>query len=86
MDPGVPGGQGIGGLPGHGLAAGTPLRSGEKERMGMSPYAMAPGMAPVRDDLPPRVLEPINGATPVGPLGTVNPFWSTLQHSTGCKR
>ena len=40
--------------------------------MGASPYMTGAG----RDDLHPRVLEPYP-TTPVGPLGTVNPFWST---------
>ena len=66
-------GTGYGVLPGHGLAAGTPLRQSgvEMERSGASPYMAGAG----RDDVHPRVLEPYP-TTPVGPLGTVNPFWS----------
>ena len=72
-DHGVHAGTGLGGHPGHGLAAGTPSRQSgmEVERMGASPYLAGAG----RDDLHPRVLEPYP-TTPVGPLGTVNPFWS----------
>ena len=66
-------GTGYGVLAGHGLAAGTPLRQSgvEMERSGASPYMAGAG----RDDVHPRVLEPYP-TTPVGPLGTVNPFWS----------
>ena len=72
-DQGGHAGTGCGVLPGHGLAAGAPLRQSgvETERMGASPYMAGAG----RDDLHPRVLEPYP-TTPVGPLGTVNPFWS----------
>ena len=72
-DQGGHAGTGCGVLPGHGLAAGTPLRQSgvEMERMGTSPYMAGAG----RDDLHPRVLEPYP-TTPVGPLGTVNPFSS----------
>ena len=72
-DQGGHAGTGCGVLPGHGLAAGTPLRQSgvETERMGTSPYMAGAG----HDDLHPRVLEPYP-TTPVGPLGTVNPFWS----------
>ena len=63
-----PGDQG-----GHaGTGCGTERQSGvETERMGASPYMTGAG----RDDLHPRMLEPYP-TTPVGPLGTVNPFWS----------
>ena len=72
-DHGVHAGTGLGGHLGNGLAAGTPSRQSgmEVERMGASPYLAGAG----RDDLHPRVLEPYP-TTPVGPLGTVNPFWS----------
>ena len=72
-DHGVHAGTGLGGHPAHGLAAGTPSpQSGtEVERMGASPYLAGAG----RDELHPCVLEPYP-TTPVGPLGTVNPFWS----------
>ena len=49
------------------------IQSGmEAERMGASPYMAVAG----RDALHPRVLDPYP-TTPVGPLRTVNPFWST---------
>ena len=74
-DQGVPHVHDHGGPPGHALAAGTPVRDVRSDRDGsmVSPMVGSVG----REALHPRTLDPYAAATPVGPLSTVNPFWST---------